>query len=194
MGTQDRERWDRRFATVGPGLPGPPSALVGREGLVPGPEDTAQPSSPRQPAGTALDLACGRGTVAVWLAGRGLTTTAVDISPEALRLTSELAATRGEEVTILLADLDDGLPAGIAGPFDVVVCQRFRDPALYPVLPGLLAPGGLLVISVLSTVGDAGGAYRAGPGELRAALGHLDVLVDEEANGEAHLVARRGSG
>lgn len=178
MSTQDRERWDRRFATVGPGAPGPPSALVGREELLPA-------------AGTALDVACGRGTVAVWLAGRGLATTAVDASPEALRLTAELAAARVVTVTTVLADLDHGLPAEAGGPFDVVVCQRFRDPLLYGALAGRVAPGGLLVVSVLSTVGDEGGPYRAEPGELRAAFGHLEVLVDEEDRGEAHLVARR---
>jgi SAM-dependent methyltransferase len=192
VGTEDRERWDRRFATVGPGLPGPPSVLVGREDLVrQGPGEAAQRSSTRRVGGTALDLACGRGTVAVWLAERGLATTAVDISPEALRLTTGLAADRDVQVTTVRADLDDGLPAAVTGPFDVVVCQRFRDPSLYPVLPGLLAPGGLLVVSVLSTVGDAGGPYRAAPGELRAAFGHLEVVVDEEGHGEAHLVARR---
>jgi 2-polyprenyl-3-methyl-5-hydroxy-6-metoxy-1,4-benzoquinol methylase len=175
VSAQDRERWDRRFATVAPGVPGSPSVLVGREALVP--DD-----------GAALDLACGRGTVAVWLAARGLATTAVDVSPEALRLTTALAADHGVDVTTLLADLDDGLPA--TGPFDVVVCQRFRDPRLYPGLVELLAPGGLLVVSVLSTVGDAGGSYRAGPGELREAFGHLEVLVDEEGTGEAHLVGR----
>ncbi|MCD2195064.1 class I SAM-dependent methyltransferase [Actinomycetospora endophytica] len=179
MSTQDRERWDRRFATVGPGLPGPPSVLVGREELV--------PDGPAR----ALDVACGRGTVAVWLAGRGLATTAVDVSPEALRLTTELASSLGVDVTTVGADLDDGLPAAVVGPFDVVVCQRFRDPRLYPALERLLAPGGLLVVSVLSTVGDEGGSYRAAPGELRAAFSHLEVLVDEEGHGEAHLVARR---
>ena len=187
MSDEDRDRWDRRFATVGPGLPGPPTALAGREDLVPG-GDAAQRSSTRRPPGRALDLACGRGTVAVWLASRGLSTTAVDVSPEALRLTTALAAERGAEVTTVLADLDDGLP--VSGPFDVVVCQRFRAPTLYPALPRLLAPGGLLVVSVLSTVGDEGGSYRAAPGELGAAFGHLEVLVDEEGQGEAHLVAR----
>jgi SAM-dependent methyltransferase len=177
VGTEDRERWDRRFATVGPGLPGPPAALADREDLV-------------GHAGRALDLACGRGTVAVWLAARGFTTTAVDVSSEALRLTGELAAAHGVAVTTVRADLDDGLPTAAAGPVDVVVCQRFRDPALYPVLPRLLVPGGLLVVTVLSTVGDEGGSYRAAPGELRTAFGHLEVLVDEEGHGEAHLVAR----
>ena len=191
MGTQDRERWDRRFATVGPGRPGPPTALVGREDLLPVGETPRDGARPGDDAVRALDLACGRGTVAVWLAARGLATTAVDVSTEALRLTDELAADHGVAVTTVRADLDDGLPPAVAGPLDVVVCQRFRDPALYPVLPRLLAPGGLLVVTVLSTVGDAGGAFRAGPGELRAAFGHLEVLVDEEGHGEAHLVARR---
>jgi SAM-dependent methyltransferase len=190
VATEDRERWDRRFATVDPGRPGPPTALVGREDLVPVRETRRGGARPGDGAGRALDLACGRGTVAVWLAARGLATTAVDVSPEALRLTDELAATHGVAVTTVRADLDDGLPTAAAGPVDVVVCQRFRDPALYPVLPRLLTPGGLLVVTVLSSVGDAGGPFRAGPGELRAAFGHLEVLVDEEGLGEAHLVAR----
>lgn len=186
MATEDRERWDRRFATADPGRPGPPSALVGREDLVP----VREPQPGGAGAGRALDLACGRGTVAVWLAARGYATTAVDVSPEALRLTAELAATEEVAVTTVRADLDDGLPTAAAGPVDVVVCQRFRDPALYPVLPRLLRPGGLLVVTVLSSVGDTGGPFRAAPGELHAAFCHLEVLVDEEGLGEAHLVAR----
>jgi SAM-dependent methyltransferase len=137
--------------------------------------------------GRALDLACGRGTVAVWLARRGLEVDAVDVSPVAL------AAGRAQapEVRWIEADLDDGLPGGVAGPYDVVVCQRFRDPALYPALIGALAPGGLLVISVLSEVGDEGGPFRAPPDELLAAFGALDVLRHEQGHGEESLVAVR---
>ena len=76
-------------------------------------------------------------------------------------------------------------------PYDGVVVQRFRAPALYPALPAALAPGGLLVVTVLSEVDEGPGPWRAAPGELRAAFGSLDVLIDHEANGEASLVARR---
>lgn len=171
MSEVDRERWDARFAGLGAGEPGPPSALVGREHLVP-------------VTGRALDMACGRGTVAVWLARRGLEVDAVDVSPVGL------AAGRAQapEVRWIVADLDDGLP--VTGPYDVVVCQRFRDPALYPALREALAPGGLLVISVLSEAGDTGGAFRAPPGELRTAFGALEVLHHEEGHGEEALVAR----
>ncbi|WP_018333588.1 class I SAM-dependent methyltransferase [Actinomycetospora chiangmaiensis] len=169
--------WNDRFAASTVGRPGPPSVLVGREDLVP-------------TTGRALDVACGRGTVAVWLAARGLDVDAVDAAPAGLALGRELAAAEGVSVRWIEADLDDGLP--VTGAYDVVVQQRFRDPLLYPTLAGLLAPRGLLVLTVLSTVGDTGGRFRAAPGELRAAFGHLDVLVDEEGDGEAHLVARLG--
>ncbi len=87
-------------------------------------------------------------------------------------------------------DLDAGLPPACVGPYDVVVCQRFRDPALYPALIAALAPRGLLVITVLSEVDEGPGPWRAPPGELLAAFAGLDVLVHTEANGEATLVGR----
>jgi SAM-dependent methyltransferase len=173
VSTADRERWDARFAGLGPGEPTPPGALLGREHLLPA-------------SGRALDLACGRGAVAVWLARRGLAVDAVDVSPVALAAGRALAG--DTPVHWVAADLDDGLP--VAGPYDVVVCQRFRAPALYPVLAAALAVGGLLVVTVLSEVGDGGGSFRAAPGELLAAFGHLAVLHHEEAGGQAHLVAR----
>lgn len=176
MTRDDRERWDARFAGLGPGELAPPDALRGREDLVP-------------TAGRALDVACGRGTVAVWLAHRGLGVDAVDVSPVALAAGRALAVETGvDTVRWLEADLDDGLP--VTGPYDVVVCQRFRDPALYRPLAAALAPDGLLVVGVLCAVGDTGGAFRAAPGELLAAFGDLDVLHHEEAHGQASLVAR----
>lgn len=127
--------------------------------------------------------------MAVWLALRGLAVEAVDLSPVGLAHARALADRAGVDVTWVEADLDDGLP--VSGIYDVVVCQRFRDPALYPALVDALAPGGLLVITVLSEVGDTGGAFRAAPGELLAAFSHLDVLAHAEGGGEASLLACR---
>jgi len=174
----DRERWDARHAAavaVGAVGPAPPDALRGRTELLP-------------PGGRALDVACGRGTVAVWLAARGFAVDAVDVSPVALDAGRELAVREGVAVRWLRHDLDDGLPEG--GPYDVVVCQRFRDPARYPELAARLAPGGLLVVTVLSEVGEGPGPFRAPAGELLAAFAGLEVLHHVERDGEAHLVAR----
>ncbi len=144
--------------------------------------------------GRALDVACGRGATAVWLAMRGLTVDAVDVSEAGLEAGAALAERSGvaDRVRWWAHDLDAGLPAGCAGPYDVVVCQRFRDPALYAALADRLAAGGLLAITVLSAVDAGPGAFHAVPGELRAAFDALDVVSHVEGNGEATLVARRG--
>jgi SAM-dependent methyltransferase len=178
----DRERWEARYAGAGAGplpVPAVPDALRGREDLLPG-------------AGRALDVACGRGAVAVWLARSGLDVDAVDVSAGALAAGAALAVSAGvgERIRWWRHDLDAGLPDACAGAYDVVVCQRFRDPALYPVLAGRLAPGGLLVVTVLSEVGGSPGPFRATAGELLAAFPGLDVVAHAEDSGEAHLLAR----
>jgi SAM-dependent methyltransferase len=181
VATADRERWDARHEAAGAAEPAPPAALRGREALLPA-------------GGRALDVACGRGGVAVWLALRGFTVDAVDVSPVALRSVAGLAAGRGvaDRVRGHLHDLDDGLPAGLAPGYDVVVCQRFRDRRLYPLLRSALAQGGLLIVTVLSRVGAGGddaAAFRAEPGELLDAFDALRVLSHHEGDGEAVLVA-----
>lgn len=234
MAESDRECWDARHAAVPVGEPMPPGALRGREHLLPAP-------------GRALDVACGRGAVAVWLALRGFGVDAVDVSTAGLDGGAELAGRHGvgSRVRWIRADLEDGLPAGrpdrpggdplawdaptgdaLAGDpptgrtptgvapagdaptadahtggclpgtdrgpgYDLVVCQRFREPRLYPALAAALRPGGLLVVTVLSEVGDSGGRFRAGPGELLAAFGDLDLVDHFERDGEASLLARR---
>ncbi len=140
-------------------------------------------------SGRALDIACGRGAVSLWLARRGLSVDAVDVSAVGLAGAAKIIADL--PVRWWRHDLDTGLPPGCIGPYDVVVCQRFRDPTLYPALAAVLAPDGLLVITVLSEVDEGPGAWRAPPGELVGAFGGLDVLVHVEANGEESLVGRR---
>jgi SAM-dependent methyltransferase len=171
----DRERWDARHALAGGTAPAPPDALRGREHLLPR-------------GGRALDVACGRGAVAAWLAARGFAVDAVDVSPVGLAAGAALAP----GVRWIRHDLTAGLPA--PGPYDVVVCQRYRDPALYPALAGVLAPGGLLVVAGLSEVGDSGGRFRAAPGELAAAFAGLHVLDHVERDGLATLLARAPTG
>lgn len=59
----------------------------------------------------------------------------------------------------------------------------------------MLRPGGVLVTTVLSTVGLEGeaGPFHAPPGDLVCAFRDLDVVIERsvELDGEATLVARR---
>jgi len=174
----DRERWDERYAGVTGVEPAPPEPLRGREDLLP-------------KAGRALDVACGSGGTAVWLAQHRLAVDAVDVSPTALAAGETLASRCGVQVRWRAHDLDDGLPEGYRGPYDLVVCQRFRAPALYAAVADAVAPGGLLAITVLSAVGTGDGPYRAAPGELPAAFAGLEPLAHAEGDGLASLLARR---
>ena len=182
MSREDRLHWDERYREYGPAPdgPAPPTRFA--------PHERAFPT-----AGTALDLACGRGRAAVWLAARGLEVWGVDVSPVAVELARELADRNGvaDRCTFDVVDLDGGLPEG--PPVDVVLCSGFRDARLDRAIVERLAPGGLLAMAVLSEVDVGPGAYRARPGELRAAFVDLEVLVEGEGAGQAWLLGRRPS-
>jgi len=177
----DGERWDARYSGRATGEPSPPVGL-----------DVVW--LPR--AGLCLDVACGLGEQSLWAAECGFDVVALDASPVAIGALRAEARERGlaDRIDARVVDLDEGLPVDLRGRCSLVICQRFRDPRLYGALVAATAPGGVLVITVLSVVGSAApGAFHAPPGELGAAIGGFDVEVlrDLEGDGEATLVVRR---
>lgn len=77
--------------------------------------------------GAALDLACGAGRNAVWLAERGWRVTAVDFSEVALRMARSLAAERRVAVDWIEADVALWLPPARA--YDLVCVFYLQLPA-----------------------------------------------------------------
>lgn len=65
----------------------------------------------------AIDLGCGAGNYAVWLAASGFDVTGVDSSPAALRFARENAEKRGVACTFILADLLGDMRE-VTGTFD----------------------------------------------------------------------------
>jgi SAM-dependent methyltransferase len=182
---KDQCRWDARYASHAP----PPDGALEPPGVF------AAYANEFPTSGRALDLACGQGLGAVWLARRGLDVWGLDISPVAIGRARDLARRSGVggHCRFDVADLDDGLPAG--PPVDVILCHRFRDRRLDPAIIERLAPRGLLAIAVLSEVGAEPGRFRAAPGELAAAFADLEDIVAREGEGCAWLLARaRDSG
>lgn len=179
---EDAERWNERYEGRRTGDPTPPTGL--RDAEVPAP-------------GRFLDVACGLGEQTLWAARRGFRVVALDASAVAVAALRRAAGEIGvsELVDARVHDLDDGLPSDLGGAFALVVCQRFRNPELYPQLVAVAEPGGLIVVTVLSRVGVAGpaGPYHAPAGELALAVRDLDVDIVRhvEQDGEATLVARR---
>ncbi|WP_406234076.1 SAM-dependent methyltransferase [Nocardia sp. NBC_01009] len=104
--------------------------------------------------GSALDLGCGEGGDAIWLAGHGWRVTAVDVSATALRRAAGHAQDAGVGDRIVWAehDLAQSFPDG---SFDLVTAQFFHSPVAQAdertdVLrraAAAVSPGGVLLIA-----------------------------------------------
>ena len=180
MSEDDRARWDARHSEAGQLSPGPPALFAPIRGMFP-------------TSGQALEIACGRGQAAVWLALRGMNVQALDVSPVAIDLAGRLANDHGvaQRVRFEVWDLDDGLPPG--PEVDLVLSHMYRDPKLYLAMADRVGSGGLLAVAGLSMVGGETGSFRAAPGELRDAFGRLEVIVEGEGNGVARFLGRKPS-
>jgi len=81
MAASDQTHWDDRYRAT---LNGPRTPSI--------PERYAAFADAFAAAGTALEIACGTGAAAVWLAKQGVHTRAYDISPVAIETANQLAA------------------------------------------------------------------------------------------------------
>jgi 2-polyprenyl-3-methyl-5-hydroxy-6-metoxy-1,4-benzoquinol methylase len=128
--------WDERYAEASRVWSGQPNGALVAEagGLAPG---------------RVLDVGCGEGADAVWLAARGWEVTALDVSRVALDRAAEHAREAGVDVHWLHAGLlDADLPPG---GFDLVSAQYpalLHTPADDPerALLAAVAPGGTLLV------------------------------------------------
>jgi SAM-dependent methyltransferase len=101
------------------------------------------------PPGRALDLACGTGRNAVWLAEFGWRVTGVDFSEVALGKARRLARHRAVEVEWVLADVREWSPPAEA--FDLVLVLYLQLPVeerrvVLARAAAALAPGGMLLV------------------------------------------------
>lgn len=186
MSEDDRRKWNQRYAQ---------GAYQTRLA----PSDWLVRWLPAAPMGRALDVACGLGRNARFMAHQGYRVDAVDISAEGLRRAAELAQADELEVSWLERDLELGLPQDCSG-YQVIAMLRYVNAALLENLCHRLAPGGYLVVEehLLSTEqvsGPQNPAFRVGPGELQRLAAGLRILAAEESvvtdpDGERVALAR----
>jgi len=131
-----REDWNRRYAGVDSLWSAKPNRFLVAEveGLEPG---------------RALDLACGEGQNAVWLASLGWDVTAVDYADVAVAKGIERAARAGVAVDFQVGDLLDYVPEARSFDLVLILYLHISSDGLRLVLEratGALAPGGTLVL------------------------------------------------
>ncbi|HEY6235386.1 MAG TPA: class I SAM-dependent methyltransferase, partial [Candidatus Elarobacter sp.] len=168
----DRERWDRKYANRNPNAAfAPEPLLVEYQRLLDG-------------RGMALDVACGVGHNAMFLARHGYEVMAVDASLAGLRYArAELAAT-GLTVHLVAADLDDFVFP--RDRFALAVVFRFLDRALVPRIKQTVLPGGLVFyqtfnVNQLRFAPQMHRDYLLEPGELTRLFADFETLATNDA-------------
>ena len=146
-------------------------------------------------AGSALDVACGHGRHALWLAQRGLAVEAIDRDVEAVAHVSNAAERLGLRITVRVVDLE-GVPPPSFGATraDVVLVFNYLHRPLFPSLVDAVAVGGLLVYETFTRAQALRGRptnpdYLLEPGELRARVHPLAILDEREGIFEGRCVA-----
>jgi SAM-dependent methyltransferase len=161
----DENSWDARYAESDRVWSGEPNAALVREVA-------------DLPPGSALDLGCGEGGDAIWLATRGWSVTAADISGVAIARAAGFAEQAGVKVDFQRHDLAVSFPEG---SFDLVSASFLYSLGDFPreeVLrraAAAVTPGGVLLIESHQDHGGYaathGPMHFPSPEELIAALG-----------------------
>jgi tellurite methyltransferase len=161
--------------------------------------ETARPLAP----GKALDLACGTGRNALWLAGHGWKVTAVDGAPAAIEILQHRAAARGVTVDARVADLENGEYSVEPSAWNLIVISYYLQRDLFEPAKRGVVPGGIVLAIVHITEPVEEQTHkRLRPGELRTYFAGWEILHQYEGKPRdpahrravAEIVARRPAG
>jgi len=212
-----RTRWDERYADGDWAESAGPAAIVrdaapwlARAKLERGTPERAKaardergPTTAPGSSPVALDLACGVGRNALFLAETGWRVMGVDLSVEGLR--RMVRQGRSDALPILPVLADAGRFQVRPGTFDLVVNTFFLLRSAFPLIEAALRPGGLLLFETFSVLeldelgGDIRREFALERGELLEAFAGFEVLLHEEGvfereegeRGLARMIARK---
>ena len=182
----DIQRWDERYR----------SAARPREDLEAPPTPLVMRVAETLPPGNALDLACGAGRNALWLAERGWQVTAVDGSTAAI----EILRCRAPQVNAYVADLEKRKYLIEPESWDLIVIAYYLQLDLIESAKTGLKPGGVIIAIVhITAPGEEPTKHRLRPGELIRHFKGWEILHSFEGQPEdsahrrpvAEIAARR---
>jgi len=153
--------------------------------------------------GRALDLACGTGRNAIWLAEHGWQVAAVDGAATAIEILRKRAGERGAMVDTQLANLENSEYRIKADSWDLIAMCFYLHRPLFDTAKRGLRPGGVVVAIVHVAAGnEAATEHQLRPGELGKYFSGWEILhyFEGKPNDPAHkrlaaeIVARRPQG
>lgn len=132
MSTEDQIRWDKQHLTT-----------HGGEQPAPFLREIIESADWPALGGDALDIACGKGRNAIYLAQRGFAVTALDVSTVALAEGQRRA--QEQKLTVDWRQCDLEARALDLGQFDLVVNFNYLQRSLFPALRQAVKPGGHVI-------------------------------------------------
>src|SRR6267143_997930 len=185
------QSWDERYS----------SGERAAEDLVAAPTSLVVETSRRWTPARALDLACGSGRNALWLAEQGWSVTAVDGSPTAIEILRSRASSRGVTVSRKVADLEKFEYQIEPASWNLItICYYLQRDLFAPAKQGVV-PGGILlsIVHITEPEEEEPMTHRLRPGELERYFQGWEILHRREGkpNDAAHqrsvaeIVARR---
>jgi len=191
MSERDRDRWNEKYSQCSS-----PVNQRADEWLLEACAKIARSTPGPKASGRAVDLACGRGQNAIWLARHGWTVDGIDISAAGLRAAEESATQSGCSVNWIEADLDDWCPVGKC--YDLAIVFRFLDRVTIPrIITSCLNPGGWLIYETFSAglPGQSKShirnpAFLLTPGELPELFPRFRIETCLETTVDNHPVQR----
>ena len=170
MSEEDRNKWNQRYLENSYRKTNPVTLL----------EDWI----PAIPTGKALDVACGAGRNALFMAQAGFDVDAIDISREGLKLARQNAENLGLIINWIEQDFDQHCK--FKADYDLIVVLWYVNLPLITRLCDCLKAGGYLLceehlVVDEEVIGPQNSDYRVKPGVLRDAVAPLEVLLYEES-------------
>ncbi|HEY8750052.1 MAG TPA: methyltransferase domain-containing protein [Tepidisphaeraceae bacterium] len=136
---------------------------------------------------SAIDVACGAGRDAVYLALRGLNVTAIDLLPDALARANDLARRSGVALSTIQHDVERQNTLPTQNTADVVTVFRYLHRPLFPALANAITPGGYVIYETFHARNRETGQRPHNPehlldtSELPAFFPGFDILIARDA-------------
>ena len=188
MSDEDRKKWNARYRDN-----------AYRERLYP--SRIVESWLPKLPKGKALDIACGAGRNAIYLALNGYHVHAFDVSEVAISFAEHRAQEEGVSISWQVADIDHGLPSRVR--YDLILMVRCVDLSIVRSACERLAPSGVILVEnhlqindpPLRLCGPSSPLYRVSPGSMMSAVKGLESFftyegIIEEPDGSHSAVAQ----